>query len=135
MAVAKLTWGLWEANFGCTYYAFPSIFLDFELLRMNDAMRQEVEGRCLGNKKGRNNRWVNSELKICTAAPDDGSHWMLRVEVEGNGLTEDMSNHEQTGGVKLWAKRVVRDEGMRLSGAEKNRLQIDCESSQDNPGF
>ena len=117
MAVAKLTCGLWEANFGCTYYPIPSMFLGFKCLRMNDAMRNEVQGRDLDADEERRDRWDNAEPKIRIAAVDDQGNWMLLVEVGG-----EVGNQR---GVKLWAKRVVGDEEVELSTAEKHRLQID----------
>ena len=128
MAVAKLTWGPWEANFGCTYYPIPCMFLEFKCFRMNDAMRDEVQGMHVegDGDEEREEGWENAEVKIRTAAADDHGNWMLRVEVGGGvGNNEGLSDSEQRLGVKLWAKRVVGDEEVKLSVAEKQRLQIE----------
>ncbi len=130
-AIAKLTWGLWEANFGCTYYPNHSIFLGFKLLKMNDSMRNEMQGGGLDSDEEKEEGSDDAKPKIHTAAADDHHNWMLRVEVEvevgDNANTKDVSY--QTGRVKLWAKRVVGDEETKLSRAEKDRLQIDSEGS------
>ena len=128
MAVAKLTWGSWEANFGCTYYPLPRMFLKFNGLRMNEAMRDEVQGMHVDgddSDEEREEGWENAEVKIRTAAVDDHGNWMLRVEVGGGVGNESLSDSEQRLGVKLWAKRVVGNEEVLLSVAEKHRLQID----------
>ncbi|CAF9933805.1 MAG: hypothetical protein ALECFALPRED_005757 [Alectoria fallacina] len=125
-AVAKLTWGRWEANFGCTYYPIPSILVKFKCLRMNDAMRNEVQGRDLDSDEERKDDWDDAEPKILTAAVDDHDNWMLKVEVGGAVGTKDVSYFRQTQGVNLWAKRVVGDgEEVTLSRAEKDRLHIE----------
>ena len=126
-AIAKLTWGLWEANFGCTYYPNHSIFLGFKLLKMNDSMRNEMQGGGLDSDEEKEEGSDDAKPKIHTAAADDHHNWMLRVEVGDNANTKDVSYH--TGRVKLWAKRVVGDEETKLSRAEKDRLQIDPEGS------
>ena len=95
MAVAKLTWGDWEANLICIYKPNGSIFLKFECLMMNDAMRDDLRGRNLRRDEAREEGSGHAQLKICTAPVDEHNNWKLRVEA---------------GGVKLWGKRVV-DEG------------------------
>lgn len=103
------------------------MFLEFKCLRMNDAMRDEVRGMQVDGdeEEEREDGWENAEVKIRTAAADDHGNRMLRVEVGGGVGNEGLSDFEQTLGLKLWAKRVVGDEEVRLSGAEKHRLQID----------
>lgn len=124
MAVAKLSWGQWEANFGCTYYPMPSIFLEFECLMMNDAMRNDVQGGDVDHDEERNGGSDNAKPKFLAAPIDDHHNRMLRVEVEGAMGSEGVSSFEQTRGVKLWAKRVVGDE-VKLSRAGKDRLKIE----------
>ena len=101
------------------------MFLEFKCLRMNEAMRDEVQGMQVGGDEERGDGWENAAVKIRTAAADDHGNWMLKVEVGGGMGNEDLSDSEQTQGVKLWAKRVVGDEEVLLSVAEKHRLQID----------
>ncbi len=125
MAVAKLTWGRWVANFGCTYYPVSAIFLDFKCLGMNDAMRDEVQGRDLDSDEERESEWDEAEPKISTAPTDDHGNWMLKVKVAGAVGIKNRSYFRQTREVKLWAKRVVGNEEVNLSRAEKTRLQID----------
>ena len=124
MALAKLKWDHWEANFGCTYYPVPSIFLDFKCLRMNDAMRNEVQGGDFARGRGRKDRRDDVEPKIRTAPADDRNNWMLKVTVGDAVGTEEMGHLRQIRGVTLWAKRVVDDEEVKLSRAEKERLQL-----------
>ena len=66
MAVAKLTWGRWEANFGCIYYHILSIFPGYKCLKMNDTMRYEVQGRDWDSDEERENEWDNAEPKTFT---------------------------------------------------------------------
>ena len=96
---------------------------------MNDARRNEVQRKVSDGNEERKNAGDNAELKIRTAAADDHNNWMLRVEVgEGAGIgTKDVSYSDQIPGVKLWAKRVVDDEKVKLSRAEKDKLQINRE--------
>lgn len=94
---------------------------------MNDAMREDVQ-RMYGDGDGGEeweDGWEDAEVKIRTAAADDNGNWMLRVEIGGAVGNEGLSASEQTLGVKLWAKRVVGDEEVLLSVAEKRRLEID----------
>lgn len=88
-------------------------------------MRNEVQGMDVDVDEEREVGWENAEVKIRTAAADDHENWMLRVEIEGAMGNEDMGYSEQRQGVKLWAKRVVGDEVVQLSVAEKHRLRID----------
>ncbi|KAF6225151.1 hypothetical protein HO133_010348 [Letharia lupina] len=124
MAAAKVTWGRWEANSGCTYYPDPLMVIRFRYLRMSDATRNEVQGRDLDIDEERKYKWYNAEPKIVTAAADH-NNWMLRIEFGGAMVTDNVSSCKQTREVKLWGKRVVGDEEVKLGRAGKDRLQID----------
>ena len=76
-----------------------------------------MQGRDLDGDEERRDRGNNAVPKIHIAAIDDQGNWMLLVEVGG-----EVGNQQ---GVKLWAKKVVGDEDVELSTAEKHRLQID----------
>lgn len=92
---------------------------------MNDAMRDEVQGRDLDSDEERESGWDEAEPKISTAPADDHGNWMLKVKVAGAVGIKNRSYFRQTREVKLWAKRVVGNEEVNLSRAEKVRLQID----------
>lgn len=98
--------------------------IGFRYLRMSDATRNEVQGRDLDIDEERKYKWYNAEPKIVTAAADHNS-WMLRIEFGGAMVTNNMSSCKQTREVKLWGKRVVGDEEVKLGRAGKDRLQID----------
>ena len=91
---------------------------------MFDVVRNEVQGRDSEGDEEMQEGKDSAAPKIRTAAVDDHNNWMLRVEVGGNLSTEDATS-KQTRGVKLWAKKIVGDEGAELSSVEKDRLQID----------
>lgn len=85
-------------------------------------MRNEVQGRDLDSDEERENEWDNAGPKLFLAPADDH---MLKVEVGDAVVIKDVSYFKKTRGVKLWAKRVVGDEEVKLSRAENDRLQID----------
>ena len=118
IALAKLKWGHWEADFGCNYYPVPSLFLDFECLRMNGGMRNGVQGNDFAGGRGRKDRRDDVEPKTRTAPANDRNNWMQKVAIGDAAGTEDTS-FRHIRGVTLWAKRVVDDEGVKLSTTER----------------
>ena len=117
-ALAKLKWGHWEADSGCTYYSAPSIYLDIECLRVNGRMRNGVQGKDFAGGRGRKDRRDDVEPSIRTAPLDDRNNWIQKVVVGDAAGTEDLG-FSPTRGVTLWAKRVVDDEGVKLSTTER----------------
>lgn len=101
------------------------MFLQFECLKLDDAMRNEVRGRDLDSDEEGKDEWDQAEPKIATAPANDHGNWMLKEEVGGAVGIKDVSYFKKTLGVKLWAKRVIGDgEKVKLSRAEKDRLYI-----------
>lgn len=98
--------------------------IGFRYLRMSDATRNEVQGRDLDIDEERKYKRYNAEPKIVTAAADH-NNWMLRIEIGGAMVTNNVSSCKQTREVKLRGKRVVGDEEVKLGRAGKGRLQID----------
>ena len=90
---------------------------------MNGAMRNRVQGKDFAGGRVRKDRRDDVEPDIRTAPTDDRNNRMQKVAVADAAGAEDMG-FRHIRGVAPWAKRVVDDEDVKLSTAERERLQL-----------
>ena len=86
-------------------------------------MRNELQRRDFTRGRVRKDRQGDVEPKIRTAPADDRNNWMQKVSSGDVAGTEDMG-FRYIRGVTLWAKRVVDDEDVKLSTAEREGVQL-----------